>query len=206
MEERVLLARAAKVLLLNFLGLASLTTPIRASDHGILVHNSWIAREADRLPDSRIYRRYGLFPDGRVPNVVSFHCPADLSAYPRLSFEMIRVHDMTADLTSASERFVGRFLVNTKQAINLPGELIDTRLVFERTPETAQEFDAVLAASRLTLTFGRHDTKITYFSHPDAATIVPKLVAKQTPSNGGFEQFENEAMLQDCRAYQAQAQ
>jgi hypothetical protein len=93
-----------------------------------------------------------------------------------------------------------------KQAVNVPGELIDTRLVFDRTPETAKEFDAVLAASRLTLMFGRHDTTITYFSHPDAAPLVPKLLAKQTRSYGRFEQLENEAMLQDCRAYQAQAQ
>lgn len=182
--------------------LATLALPGGAwAQQALLTHSVWFLRAADGNPDMRIYRRYAVTPTGDMPNVELYNCPRNPETYVHISFEMRKVRDLKNDFPASFQKIEGRFLVDEKQAFSLPGELIKTEMFFDRTPETAKEFDRVVAAKDLILLFGSGNSAVKYLRTPELSKKIPDFF--KAAQVGQMKPFTSDEVLRDCMRYRS---
>jgi hypothetical protein len=199
------------------LGALFLAVPALAQDKGI-AHNmpnerdglrpvpinaTWVVRKADNYPNKRIYRRYSFTQEMDLPNVMLLTCPRDPSNMVHMSFEMRRVGDLKRVFPSGFDDFEARFLVGGN-SFSLKGEVIETELFFDRTPERWQEFDKVLYSDEFKLRFGGTETKATviYKVIPEFTKALPEIL--QTMKAGSVTFYTTDQAMRECRKYRGE--
>ncbi|WP_043232499.1 hypothetical protein [Bosea sp. LC85] len=159
----------------------------------MITHNNWGVIPTPQFKDKRIYRRYTFVEKGEngkdstIANFMLLTCPRGTKQV-HISFELTHFFDMASVYPSGFEPAAkNRILINDTQAVTMPAEVISSEIFFDRTPETQEDFDAVLTASKLTLVFGKEmQNRITFVSNPKSTEGYTKLLLEHFPNGGKF--------------------
>jgi len=134
-----------------------------------------------------------------LPNVMMLHCPKDRGSYVHVSLELRRVGPVKEAFTSDFENFSARVLVNGHRSFSLPGEFIKSELFFDRTPETWEDFDALVNADEFQLRFGQREARVAFKVNPEFTKDLPKIL--QIMKAGSMTYYTTEGALRDRRKY-----
>jgi hypothetical protein len=170
--------------------------------HPVYINGSWVVRKADTYPSKRIYRRYSFTKDMEMPNVMLLQCPKDPREHVHFSLEMRRVGPIAQVFNSEFENFNARFLVDGRHSFTLPGEFIKTELFFDRTPDTAEDFDEVIRASEFQARFGHQEVRVIFKVMPEFTKALPELL--QAMKAGPVSIFTTDDAIRDCRRYRGE--
>jgi hypothetical protein len=167
------------------------------------INATWVVRKADNHQEKRIYRRYSFTQEMDLPNVMILTCPRDRGNMFHMSFEMRRIGDLKRVFPSGFDDFEARFLVGGN-SFSLKGEVIETELFFDRTPERWQEFDKVLTSDEFSLRFGGTENKatVTYKVIPEFTKALPKIL--QTMKVGSVTFYTTDQAMRECRKYRGE--
>ncbi|MCB8823189.1 hypothetical protein LJD17_21925 [Microvirga rosea] len=138
-----------------------------------------------------------------LPNVMLFQCPKERREFVHLSLEMKRVGPIGAAFSTEFEDFQARFLVDDKRSFSLPGELIKTELFFDRTPETADDFDSLLMAQEFQMRLGQRQVRVIFKVLPEFTKALPDILKAMKAPPASF--LTTQEAIRDCRLYRAEA-
>ncbi|MPR09218.1 hypothetical protein [Microvirga tunisiensis] len=168
----------------------------------VYINGSWVVRKADTYPNKRVYRRYSFTKDMEMPNVMLLQCPKDPGKHVHFSLEMRRVGPIDKVFSSEFESFNARFLVDGRHSFTLPGEFIKTELFFDRTPDTAEDFDEVIRASEFQTRFGQREVRVVFKVMPEFTKALPELL--QAMKAGPVSILTTAEAIRDCRQYRGE--
>jgi hypothetical protein len=206
-----------KIRIIALFGAIALAVPALAQDMGMAqsipdepnglrpvpINATWVVRKADNYPDKRIYRRYSFTQEMDLPNVMMLTCPRDRGNMVHMSFEMRRIGDLKRVFPSGFDDFEARFLVGGS-SFSLKGEVIETELFFDRTPERWQEFDKVLNSDEFRLRFSGTEGKVTviYKVIPEFTKALPEIL--QTVKAGSAAFYTTDQAMRECRKFRGE--